>query len=143
MYVSSKTKGPGKEGAPRNHPEISSRKVADIECRFPGKTHMERTEHHFGPFWEKDFGAISGGPFFFQPLCFLVARAIRNARINHSQLKPLFGGAPKEWGQKSSVCPSKPRKTKLFGRISRDFGGTFGGRPKSLRKKQFVFNLGP
>ena len=27
-------------------------------------TPMERTEHHFGPFWEKDFGAISGGPFF-------------------------------------------------------------------------------
>ena len=33
-------------------------------------TPMERTEHHFGPFGEKDFGAISGGPFFFRPLCF-------------------------------------------------------------------------
>ena len=32
-------------------------------------TPMERTEHHFRPFWEKDFGAISGGPFFSQPLC--------------------------------------------------------------------------
>ena len=31
---------------------------------------MERIEHHFGPFWEKDFGAISGGPFFSRPLCF-------------------------------------------------------------------------
>ena len=36
---------------------------------FP-MTPMERTEHHFGPFWEKDFGAISGGPFFSRPLCF-------------------------------------------------------------------------
>ena len=33
--VSNKTKGPGEEGAPRNHPEILSQKVADSECRFP------------------------------------------------------------------------------------------------------------
>ena len=32
-------------------------------------TPMERREHH-GPFWVKDFGAISGGPFFSRPLCF-------------------------------------------------------------------------
>ena len=36
---------------------------------FP-MTPMERTEHHFGPFWEKDLGAISGGPFFSRPLWF-------------------------------------------------------------------------
>ena len=28
-------KGPGEEGAARNHPEISSQKLADFECRFP------------------------------------------------------------------------------------------------------------
>ena len=33
--LSSKTKRPGEEGAPRNHPEISSQEVADFECRFP------------------------------------------------------------------------------------------------------------
>ena len=33
-------------------------------------TPMERTEHQFGPFWEKDFRAISGGPFFSRPLWF-------------------------------------------------------------------------
>ena len=53
VQISSKQKGPGEEGAPRKWP-ISS---AD----FP-MTPMERTEHHFGPFWEKDFGAISGDP---------------------------------------------------------------------------------
>ena len=40
----------------------------------------------------------------------------------------------KGWGPKSSVCPSKPRETKLFGRISRDFAGISRGGPKSLRK---------
>ena len=41
--LSSKTKGPGEKGAPRNHPEISSQKLADLECRFP-MTPMEGTE---------------------------------------------------------------------------------------------------
>ena len=63
-------KGPGEKGAPRNHPEILSQKVADFECRFPYMTPMERADHHFGRFWEKDFGAISGGPFFSRPLLF-------------------------------------------------------------------------
>ena len=36
---SSKTKGPGEQGAPRNHPEISSQKVADCECRFLYDSH--------------------------------------------------------------------------------------------------------
>ena len=34
-HISSKPKGPGEEAAPRNHPEIWSRKVADFECAFP------------------------------------------------------------------------------------------------------------
>ena len=33
--LSSETKGPGEKGAPRNHPEISSQKLAGFECRFP------------------------------------------------------------------------------------------------------------
>ena len=40
-------------------------------------TSMERTEHHFGPFWEKDFGAISGGPFSSRPLCFTAEMCFR------------------------------------------------------------------
>ena len=33
--LSSKTKGPGEKGAPRNDPEISSQKLADLKSRFP------------------------------------------------------------------------------------------------------------
>ena len=44
----------------------------------------------------------------------------------------------KGWGPKSLVCPSKPRETKLFGGISRDFAGISRGCPKSLRKKVCV-----
>ena len=28
-------KRPGEKGAPRNHPETSSQKLADFKCRFP------------------------------------------------------------------------------------------------------------
>ena len=49
----------------------------------------------------------------------------------------------KGWGPKSSVCPSKPRETKLFGGISRDFAGTSWGHPKSLRKKSLCSMLVP
>ena len=45
-------------------------------------------------------------------------------------------------GPKSSVCPSKPRETKLFGGISRDFAGISQGHLKSLRK-MFVFKSRP
>ena len=48
----------------------------------------------------------------------------------------------KGWGPKSSVCPSKPRETNLFGGISRGFGRDIPGCPKSLRKRKFVFNFG-
>ena len=54
------------------------------------------------------------------------------------------GGLPREGvGAKSSVCPSKPKEAKLFGGISRDFAGISWKRPKSLRKKMFVFNSRP
>ena len=44
----------------------------------------------------------------------------------------------KGWGPKSSVCPSKPRGTKLIGGIFRDFFRDIPGCPKSLRKKVCV-----
>ena len=40
-----------------------------LSADFP-MTPMEGTEHHFGPFSEQDFGAISGGPLFSRPLWF-------------------------------------------------------------------------
>ena len=61
--------GPGEEGAPRNHPEI-------LSADFP-MAPMERTDHRFGPFWAKDFGAISGGPFFSRPLRFTAENLTR------------------------------------------------------------------
>ena len=49
----------------------------------------------------------------------------------------------KGWGPKSSVCPSKPWQTKLFGGISRDSCRVFRGCPTSLRKKVCVWFLSP
>ena len=46
------------------------------------------------------------------------------------------------WGPKSSVCPSKPRKSNFLGGISRNLAGISQRRPKSLRKKH-VFNFWP
>ena len=40
----------------------------------------------------------------------------------------------KGWGPKSSVCPSKPRETKLFGGISRDFWRDIPRAPEKLKK---------
>ena len=54
------------------------------------------------------------------------------------------GGLPREGvGPKSSVCPSKPRETKLFGGISRDFAGISWKCPKSLREKGLCSILVP
>ena len=64
----------------------------------------------------------------------------------HKEPKPkhfgpdIFGGGGvfhvKGWGPKSSACPSKPRDTKHFGGISRDFAGISQVRPKSLKRKK-------
>ena len=48
----------------------------------------------------------------------------------------------KGWGPKSSVCPSKPGKSNLFGGIFRNFAEISRQHPKSLRKK-CVFNFWP
>ena len=72
IVISSKQKGPGEKGAPRNHPEIRLRNWPISSTDFP-MTPMEGTEHHFvGPFQEKDFGAISGGPSSPSPFCLLL-----------------------------------------------------------------------
>ena len=46
----------------------------------------------------------------------------------------------KEWEPTSSLCPSKPRETKLFGGISRDVGRDALGAPEKFEKKRSVFN---
>ena len=68
LRVSSKAKGPGEKGAPGDHPETSSQKLANFECRFPYDSYG-RDRAPFCPFQEKDFWAISGGPLFSWPLC--------------------------------------------------------------------------
>ena len=49
----------------------------------------------------------------------------------------------KGWGPKSSVYPSKPRKTKRFVGCPGIFGGMSRGRPKSLRKKSLCSIFAP
>ena len=49
----------------------------------------------------------------------------------------------KGWGPKSSAGPLKPRKSKLFGRISRDFWRDIPGVPEKLTKKVCVTFLAP
>ena len=49
----------------------------------------------------------------------------------------------KGWGPNSSVCPSKPRESNLFGEISRDLAGISRKRPKSLRKRCLGSIFGP
>ena len=50
LRISSKTKGPGENRAPRNHPEISCLRNWPISgADFP-MSPMAGTEHHVGPF---------------------------------------------------------------------------------------------
>ena len=63
--------------------------------------------------------------------------------LSKSALQENFGNTPGSpipdvllpdvGGPKSSVCPLKRRENKLFGGISRDFGGISRGRPKSSK----------
>ena len=64
-----KQRGRERKGPPETIQKFRLRKRPISSADFP-MTPMERTEHHFGPFWDNDFGAISGGPFFSRPLCF-------------------------------------------------------------------------
>ena len=47
----------------------------------------------------------------------------------------------KGWGAKKFSMPLETRQMKLFVGISRDFAWISRRHPKSLRKKEFVFNL--
>ena len=58
---SSKTKGPGEEGTPGNHPQISSQKVADFECRFPCDSHR-KNRAQFGLFGRRILGQYPAAP---------------------------------------------------------------------------------
>ena len=49
----------------------------------------------------------------------------------------------KGWGPKSSACPSKPRNSKLFGRITQDFCRDIPGVPEKFEKNKLVFNSCP
>ena len=49
----------------------------------------------------------------------------------------------KGWGPKSLACPSKPRKTRLFGRDIPGFAGISRWRPKSLRKTSLCLIFSP
>ena len=67
QQTASKTMGPGEKGAPRNHPEISSQKMADFECRFPYNSYG-RDRAPFWPFlgegfWQYPAAPSSPGPF--------------------------------------------------------------------------------
>ena len=55
-------RGRERKGAPRHHPENSSQKLANFECRFPD----DRNGKNGAPFWpifRRRIWAISGGPF--------------------------------------------------------------------------------
>ena len=83
MYLFSAVKQRGRErkGPPEIIQKFRLRKWPILSADFP-RAPMERTEHHFGPFWEKDFGAISGGPFFARPLCFTADIPARMVKIS-------------------------------------------------------------
>ena len=78
-FVNSK---PGRErkGPPKIIQKFRVRNWPISSADFP-MTPMEGTEHHFGPFSEKDFGAISGGPFFSRPFVLLLTLGGKEERI--------------------------------------------------------------
>ena len=67
--ITVKQRGRERKGPPEIIQKFRLRKWPISSADFP-MAPMERTEHHFGPFREKDLGAVSGGPFFSWPLCF-------------------------------------------------------------------------
>ena len=72
-------RGRERKGPPEIVQKFHLRKRPISSADLP-MTPIERAEHHFGPFWEKDFGALSGGPLFSRPLCFTADRAFKDRR---------------------------------------------------------------
>ena len=143
--MSGREKGPQKSST-----ENSSQKLADFECRFPYQTPMERTEHHFGPFLEKDFGAISGHPFFSRPRWF-IAEYIQTRKKSTNpnfrfRISSLVGWGSSTWtdgGQKIGTSLENPGKPSFWAGYFRIFAWISQGCPKSFRKNVFVFNFWP
>ena len=69
--LSSKRKGPGEEGAPRNHPEVSSQKVADFKCRLPYDSYVNNRAP-FWPFLGEGFWGNIRRPILLPAPCFTV-----------------------------------------------------------------------
>ena len=62
-------RGRERKGPPEINQKYRLRKWPISSADFP-MTPMERAEHYFGSFWEKEFGTISGGPLFSRPIWF-------------------------------------------------------------------------
>ena len=60
--LSSKTKGPGEKVAPRNHPKISSQKLADFECRFPYDSYAKGQSTSLALFRKRSLGQYPAAP---------------------------------------------------------------------------------
>ena len=88
--VSSKPKGPGEEGAPRNHPEISSQKVANVECRFTYDSYGRDRAPFWALFRRRILGQYLAAPC--SPGTFVsllkISKAIRTLILPHQN----FGG---------------------------------------------------
>ena len=78
--LSSKTRGRERKGPPEIIQKCRLRKWPSSSADFP-MTPVETTEHHCGPLWEKDFGAISSGPFFSRPLVLLLSFSTVGVRL--------------------------------------------------------------
>ena len=62
VHLSSKTKGLGEKGVPRNHPEISCLRNWSISSADFSMTPMEGAEHYFGPFRRRILGKDPAAP---------------------------------------------------------------------------------
>ena len=81
--VSSKTKGPGEKGPPRDHPEFRLRNSPISSADFP-MTPLEGTEHHFGLFRRSICGNIRQPLVLPAPFVLLLTMAISGkARGGH------------------------------------------------------------
>ena len=89
--ISSKTKWPGEKGAPRNHPEISPRKLVDFECRFSYDS-CGRDRAPFWPFLGEGFWGNIRCPLFSRPLCFTADPKPKNRTNSAKEFSEQFEG---------------------------------------------------
>ena len=89
-------------------------------------------------FWKKATLNLKQNFEIFSKICPEIQARKRNPNPNF--LVRIFSGGVgvfhmKGWGPKSSVCPSKPRETKLLGGISRGYCWDIPGVPEKFEKK--------